>query len=376
MGNQVALQETSVTRTTPLLVSLELDSKRWRVTMTDGSTRVSEYKVDAGDGAALLGVIERGRARFGLAKDATVLSCYEAGRDGFWLHRFLMANGVRNHVVDAASMEVNRRRRRAKTDRIDGRKLLTNLARFVAGEKKPWSVVRVPSEAEEDARRPHRERERLVKERRAHVSRMKDLLVMHNVRLKRVSGPGWQQQLAALGLPLSLRAELERETERLALVERQIAQLQREHAEELKPSNDEACAKQQRLQRLRAVGKVGAWTLVRELFGWRTFNNRRELAGSVGLCGSPYNSGTMERDQGISKAGNPRIRTLMVELAWQWLRWQADSALSRWYMERFGRSGGRSRRIGIVALARRLLIALWRFVEHGVIPQGAKLKAA
>jgi transposase len=376
MGDQVALQEMSVTRAAQLLVSLELDSKRWRVAMSDGSTRVSEYKVDAGDGPALLAVIERGRARFGLPKDAGVLSCYEAGRDGFWLHRYLIANGVRNHVVDAASIEVNRRKRRAKTDRIDGRKLLVNLARFAAGEKKVWSVLRVPSEAEEDARRPHRERERLVSERRGHVSRIKDLLVMHNVRVKRVGGHGWQQQLAAFSLPASLRTELERETERLTLVERQIAQLQREHAEELKSSNDEACAKQRRLSRLRAVGKIGAWTLVRELFGWRSFNNRRELAGSVGLCGSPYNSGTMERDQGISKAGNPRIRTLMVELAWQWLRWQPDSALSRWYMERFGRNGGRSRRIGIVALARRLLIALWRFLEHGVIPQGAKLKAA
>jgi transposase len=376
MENQVALRELSVTRNTRLLVALELDSKRWRVALTDGSTRVSEYKVDAGDGPALLGVIERARARFGLAKDAAVLSCYEAGRDGFWLHRFLVSNGIENRVVDAASMEVNRRKRRAKTDRIDCRKLLTNLMRFVAGENKPWSVLRVPSEAEEDARRPHRERERLVKERRAHVSRIKDLLVMHNVRVKRVGGRAWQQRLAAFSLPARLRAELERETERLALVERQIAQLQREHAEELKASNDEACAKQQRLQRLRAVGKVGAWTLVSELFGWRTFNNRRELAGSVGLCGSPYSSGTMQRDQGISKAGNPRIRTLMVELAWQWLRWQPESALSKWYMERFGRSGGRSRRIGIVALARRLLIALWRFLEQGVIPQGARLKAA
>ncbi len=376
MENQVALREVSVTRSTRLLVALEVDSKNWRVAMSDGSMRVSEFKVDAGDGPALLGVIERGRARFGLAKDAAVLSCYEAGRDGFWLHRYLTANGVENRVVDAASMEVNRRKRRAKTDRIDCRKLLTNLMRFAAGEQKPWSVLHVPSEAEEDARRPHRERERLVKERRAHVSRIKDLLVMHNVRVKRVGGRAWQQQLAAFGLPASLRSELERETERLALVERQIAQLQREHAEQLKASNDEACAKQQRLQRLRAVGKVGAWTLVRELFGWRTFNNRRELAGCVGLCGSPYSSGTMERDQGISKAGNPRIRTLMVELAWQWLRWQPNSALSGWYMERFGRSGGRSRRIGIVALARRLLIALWRFLEHGVIPQGARLKAA
>ncbi len=376
MENQVALQETSVTRTAQLLVSLELDSKKWRLAATDGSTRVSEYKVDAGDGPGLLAVIERARGRFGLAKDAPVLTCYEAGRDGFWLHRFLVANGVHNQVVDAASMEVNRRKRRAKTDRIDCRKLLTNLLRFVAGEKKPWSVLRVPTEAEEDARRPHRERERLVKERRAHVSRVKDLLVTQNVRVKRVGGRGWQNHLAAMALPAKLRAELERETERLALVERQIAQLQREHAHELKTSNAEPYAKQRRLQRLRAVGQVGAWTLVRELFGWRVFNNRRELAGSVGLCGSPYNSGTMERDQGISKAGNPRIRTLMVELAWQWLRWQPDSALSRWYMQRFGRSGGRSRRIGIVALARRLLIALWRFVEHGVIPQGAKLKAA
>jgi transposase len=180
MENQVALRELSVTRNTRLLVALELDSKRWRVALTDGSTRVSEYKVDAGDGPALLGVIERARARFGLAKDAAVLSCYEAGRDGFWLHRFLVSNGIENRVVDAASMEVNRRKRRAKTDRIDCRKLLTNLMRFVAGENKPWSVLRVPSEAEEDARRPHRERERLVKERRAHVSRIKDLLVMHN----------------------------------------------------------------------------------------------------------------------------------------------------------------------------------------------------
>jgi transposase len=316
MENQVALREVSVTRSTRLLVALELDSKKWRLATSDGGTRVSEYTVRAGDGAALLAVIERARARFGLDNDVQVLSCYEAGRDGFWLHRFLLANGIHNHVIDAASMEVNRRKRRAKTDRIDCRKLLTNLVRFVAGEKKPWSVLRVPSEAEEDARRPHRERERLVKERRAHVSRIKDLLVMHNIRrVKSVGGRGWHERLAAMTVPAKLRTELERESERLVLVNRQLGQLQREHAEDLETPNDEACAKQRRLLRLRAVGAVGAWMLVRELFGWRTFSNRRELAGSVGLCGSPYNSGTMERDQGISKAGNPRIRTLMVELA-------------------------------------------------------------
>lgn len=376
MTNEVALQQGSVTRTAKLLVSLELANVKWRVAASDGGTRVREYTVRAGDGAGLLSVIERARARFGLGKEAPVLSCYEAGRDGFWLHRFLVANGIGNIVVDASSIEVNRRRRRAKTDRIDGRKLLANLVRFEAGEKKVWSVLRVPTQAEEDARRPHRERERLVKERRAHVARMKSLLVMHNVRLKRVGGQAWQQRLKALGLPPAVCAELEREGQRLGLVDQQIAQSEREHAQALKSSNDEASAKQRCMQRLRGVGAIGAWVLVQELFGWRSFNNRRELAGCVGLGGSPYNSGSMERDQGISKAGNPRVRTLSVELAWSWLRFQPDSALAKWYMERFGRGSGRSRRIGIVALARRLLIALWRFVEHGVVPQGARLKAA
>jgi transposase len=374
-SSQVALQGTSVTRTGKLFVSLELSDKKWRVAASEGGTRVREYMVSAGDGPALLAVIERARARFGLGKDAAVLSCYEAGRDGFWLHRLLIANGIGNHVVDAASIEVNRRQRRAKTDRLDNGKLLSMLVRFDSGEKKVWSVLRVPTAAEEDARRPHRERERLVKERSAHVARMKSLLVMHNVRLKRLGGKDWQRRLAGLGVPSRLRAELQREAERLALVECQLRQLEREHAQALQSSDSQACAKERWLQRLRGLGPIGAWVLAGEVFGWRSFNNRRELAGSVGLGASPYNSGDCERDQGISKAGNRRVRTLMVELAWAWLRFQPDSALSRWYMERFAR-GGRSRRIGVVALARRLLIALWRFVEQGVIPQGARLKAA
>lgn len=383
----VALQPTSVTPSATLLVSLELGSKKWHVAATDGGTRVCEYTVQAGDGAALVAVLERARARLGLAKDAAIVSCYEAGRDGFWLHRFLQANGIRNHVIDAGSIEVNRRQRRAKTDRLDVRKLLSNLARFLSGEKKVWAVLRIPTEAEEDVRRPHRERARLVEERSQHIARMKSLLVMQNVRLKRISGRGWMERLKALALPGRLREELERETERLALVDRQIAQLQGEQAERLAPpaetenlanahNEDPAIVKQRQLQRLRGLGKVGPWVLVCELFGWRSFNNRRELAGSVGLGSSPYRSGDLEHDQGISKAGNARVRTLMIELAWAWLRYQPNSALSKWYQERFGRSGGRSRRVGIVALARRLLIALWRFVEHDVIPEGAKLKAA
>lgn len=374
-----APQETSVTPAQRLFVSLELGDAKWHVVTGDGGTRVSEYVVSAGDTGRLLALIERAKGRFGLDKDALVVSCYEAGRDGFWLHRFLERNGVRNHVVDAASIEVNRRQRRAKTDRLDGRKLLSMLVRFESGEKGLWAVLRVPSEAEEDARRPHRERERLVKERRAHLVRIKSLLVLHNVRLKRIGGTGWAERLKALGLPARLREELVREAERLALVDRQIGQLEREQAKALQqpPSaQDHGLVKQRRLQRLRGLGAIGAWVLVRELFGWRTFANRRQLAGSVGLGSSPYRSGSLERDQGISKAGNPRVRTLMVELAWSWLRYQPESLLSKWYAQRFAPGSGRSRRIGIVALARRLLIALWRYLEHGVIPEGAKLKAA
>lgn len=369
-----ALQEMSVTPSRKLFVSLELGNAKWHVAASDGATRISSYTVSAGDGEALLAVIERARSRFGLGKEAEVLSCYEAGRDGFWLHRFLLAHGVHNHVIDSSSIEVNRRQRRAKTDRLDARKLLSMLVRFIHGEK-AWAVLRVPSEREEDERRPHRERERLVQERGEHISRIKGLLVLHNVRPKRVGGRRWLQWLKALVIAPRLRAELERESERLALVDRQIAQLEREQAERL-ASSDQApsLVKQRALQKLRGLGRIGPWVLVSELFGWRSFNNRRQVAGSAGLGSSPYRSGNLERDQGISKAGNARVRSLMVELAWSWLRYQPDSALSKWYAERFGRTGGRSRRIGVVALARRLLIALWRFVEHGVVPEGAKFK--
>ena len=374
--NQVALQGWSVTPTRKLFVALELANGKWRIAAGDGGTKVSEYTMCAGDGGRLLHIIERARVRFGLSNEAPVLSCYEAGRDGFWLHRFLVANAVRNIVVDAASIEVNRRRRRAKTDRLDARNLLAKLVRFDAGDKRAWSVLRVPTEAEEDARRAHRERERLVKERRAHVGRMKSLLVLHNLRPKKVGGRAWKKRLQLLDVPPNLRAELERESDRLALVDRQIAELEREHAKALEQSNEPAFNKERRLRQLRALGKVSAWVLVQELFGWRHFSNRRQLAGSVGLSSSPHSSGDLERDQGISKAGNARVRTLSVELAWQWLRFQSESALAKWYMARFGSGSGRSRRVGIVALARRLLIALWRFVEQGVIPQGAKLKSA
>lgn len=368
----VALQEHSVAREGKLYVSLELSDRSWRVAASEGA-RVSEYTVSAGEATKLLEVLERARRRFALGPRAVVVSCYEAGRDGFWLHRFLGAQGVRNYIVDAASIEVNRRARRAKTDRLDARALLGLLIRYESGERRVWSVLRVPSAQAEDERRVYRERERLIKERGAHHTRMQSLLLLHNLRRVNVRAAGLGERLAGLGVAPCLRAELEREAERLALVERQLALIAAEQRCAEVPSA--AAAKSRALERLRAVGPIGAEVLVREVFGWRTFANRRELAASVGIVPTPYSSGESSHEQGISKAGNRRVRTLLVELAWSWLRYQPESVLARWYARRFAHGGARLRRIGIVALARRLLIALWHYLEHGLIPEGARLKA-
>jgi len=302
-----------------------------------------------------------------------VHSCYEAGRDGFWLHRWLLEQGIDNVVVDSSSIEVNRRARRAKSDALDVAKLYEMLVRYVAGQKRVWRVVRVPSVQQEDERRVHRELARLKSERNAHVNRIRSLAVLHNVRLQCVGGRGWAEQLEQLKgrLPAALWAEIERESVREKLVWEQMQALERSRKAQLKAMEQGPLLA---LFKLRAIGLTSAWLLTRELFGWRRFSNRRQLAGCVGLNPSPYDSGQSQREQGISKAGNRRVRALLVEIAWYWLRYQPHSALSEWFNRRFGSGGKRMRRIGIVALARRLLIALWRYVEHGVIPQGAQLK--
>jgi transposase len=245
----------------------------------------------------------------------------------------------------------------------------------VGGEKRVWRVVRVPTVEQEDERRLHRELERLKRERNGHANRIRSLAVLHNVRLERVGGRGWGQRLEQLKgrLPVALWQEIERESQRLELVEQQLKALERERQEQLEALLEQG-GPLAALLKLRAIGVQSAWVLVRELFGWRRFANRRELAGCVGLSPSPYSSGTAEREQGISKAGNRRCRALLVEIAWYWLRYQPHSELSRWFARRFAGGGKRMRRIGIVALARRLLVALWRYVEHGVIPPGAQLK--
>lgn len=356
-----------------LYMSLELGDKSWKVTLSDGQRKPSRYDVAAGDTAALLDCVCKARARCGLSAKSNVHSCYEAGRDGWWLHRWLIAHGVQNIVVDSASIEVNRRARRPKTDRLDGDKLLAMLLRHHAGER-VWSVLHEPSPEDEDARRTHRELARLMYERTAHTNRIGSLLVLHNLRPHIIiGGRDWDAWWQAYGpqVPPQLRAELERESARLALVKQQIKALEAARRQALDDGKHPLVAQ---LAQLRAIGPKGAWVLVTELFGWRRFANRRELAGCLGLAPTPYDSGSSQVEQGISKAGNKRARALLVELAWGWLRLQPDSQLTQWFNGRFAAGSKRMRRVGIVALARRLAIALWRYLQHGEIPAGATLK--
>jgi len=358
-----------------LYLSFELGDKRWQISIGDDRHGVSHYSVAAGHTEEVADCIVKAAARFHTSANAMVHSCYEAGRDGWWLHRWLITLGVDNIVVDPASIEVNRRARRAKTDRLDADKLVAMLVRHHAGERL-WSVLREPTPEDEDARRAHRELQRLTHERVAHTNRIGSLLVLHNLRPSVVIGgrdwPAWWERHRDQ-VPARLRVELEREAMRLQLVKQQVRAIEATRTQELADGKEPRVAQ---LARLRAIGTKGARVLGKEVFGGRNFANRRELASSLGLVPTPYASGDSEIEQGISKAGNRRVRGLLVELAWGWLRLQPGSALTRWFNRRFAGGGKRMRRIGIVALARRLAIALWRYLQTGEIPAGARLKPA
>lgn len=353
-----------------LYMSFELSNKHWKLTFGDHRRSPSRHSIVAGDTEAFLRCVAKVRARFGCAPQAALYTCYEAGRDGWWLHRWLSQHGVHNIVVDASSIEVSRRRRRAKSDRIDGDKLLQQLMRYYRGEKKVWAVVREPTPEQEDARRPSRELKRLTCESTQHTNRVGALLVLHNLRgPARVGSRAWnawwaQQQES---VPPNLKQEIDRELARLALLRQQMHAIEAQQRRHSNPKVLQLCT-------LRAIAQRGASVLVAELFGWRHFANRRELGGCLGLTPTPYSSGDSDIEQGISKAGNKRARTLLVELAWRWLRLQPHSELTTWFNRRFAHGTKRMRRIGIVALARRLAIALWRFLEQGEIPAGASLK--
>lgn len=365
-------------------VAIELSKKGWLVALsTPLSEKISLHNLPACDGDALLALLDRTRRRVAAELDGEIafFSCYEAGYDGFWLHRLLTGHGVRNHVFDPASIQVNRRSRRAKTDRLDVRSLLLALLAHLRGEVGVVSVCRVPDVAAEDARRLHRERHRLIGERVSHVNRIKGLCACHGIydyeplRRDRHERLGLLRTGDGRALGPRLRAELSRELRRLELVLEMIGELERERdaiAAERRDAHPEA-AKIVQLARLKGIGPEFATVLAGEVF-YRRFDNRRQVASYVGLAPSPFRSGGMERDQGISKAGNGKARTTMIELAWMWLRHQPDSALSIWFRARVGELRGRPRRIAIVALARKLLVALWRYVETGLVPSGAVLK--
>jgi transposase len=376
---------TRKTNDTPVLgrlyLAFELSEAEWKLGFTVGLGQAPRLKsIKARNVKALQREIEQAKERFGLLKEAAVLSCYEAGRDGFWLHRYLEAKGVNNLVVDSASIEVNRRFRRAKTDRLDVGKLLNMLVRYQQGEQKVWSVVHVPSVVEEDQRQLHRELMALKREQTHHINRMKGLVASQGVVLEVKSEFLEELDRAALWdgsvVPPGLHTLLEREYNRLVLVREQIHQVEVTRKEALRTSKDPAIAQVRHLLQLKGIGMNSAWIYVMEFFAWRAFRNRRELGCLAGLTPTPYASGDSAREMGISKAGNRPVRAMAIEIAWSWLRNQPNSQLSHWYHKRFAKGGSRVRRIGIVALARKLLIALWRYVEEGVIPEGAQLKPA
>lgn len=361
-----------------LSMSLELSKKSWKLAFSDGcGPRPRVVMVPARDWERFEAEVGKAKARYGLVDETPVRSCYEAGRDGFWIHRALVHRGIENIVVDPASIEVNRRRRRAKTDRLDAVKLVMQLIRHHRGEK-VWSVLRVPDVPDEDARHLHRDLDVLKEERREHRMRIQSLLFTHGID-QRV-GRKFLEVLPRLRqwdgnrLPSSLQARLIREYQRLAKAEEQIRELERDRKALLETSKAKAVEKVKLMAQLCGIGTTSSWVFVMEFFGWRQFRNRREVAGAAGLSPTPYQSGDSPREQGISKAGNPRVRTMMVEIAWSWLRYQPESKLSKWFWERFGKGNARQRRVGIVAVARRLLIDLWRLVEFGVVPDGARLK--
>jgi len=361
--------------TNRIYMAIEYGSKDWKLQFGNGK-KLRAVTIPARDVEALKTQIRKTKERFGMPEDAEVYSCYEAGRDGFWIHRMLKSIGVHNIVVDPASIEVKRRGKRVKTDRLDAKKLQEMLVRYwVYGEEKTWSVLHVPSENEEAARRPHRERDRLTKESTAHRCRIRSLLALHGIKVKGIpKDPETLRDWKGEALPLTMVEELAREIKRLALLEEQMELLKTERQKKQKSGETRSAQQALKLGELKGVGEQTSWDLMHEFF-WRRFQNRRQVGAASGLVSCPYDSGESRREQGISKAGNVRVRVTMIELAWRWLQFQPDSALSRWYMQRFGAGPGRLKRIGIVALARKLLVAFWKYLEFGTLPEGAVLKA-
>jgi transposase len=362
-----------------LYVAFELGKKEWKLAMTSGFGRQPWLRtVAGGDLGAVERAVRSGRQRFGLPATARVISCYEAGRDGFWIHRALQRLGVENRVVDSASIEVNRRARRTKTDRIDALKLVMMLVRVCCGERRVFAEVRVPSAEAEAARHRSRERTALVQEQTRLRNQIGSWLATCGCRVTartRQQAAWWTgaRDWADAPLPPQVQARIARAEARLAVVAAQIATIDASQTTTVQRAEPQSALA--RLVQLKGVATTSASVLLDEGVVWRAFQNRRQIGGLLGFAPAKYASGESDRDQGISRAGNKRLQSVMVQLAWGWVHWQRQSALTRWYQERFGR-GKRARRVGIVALARKLLIAFWRYATAGVLPAGAVLKGA
>jgi transposase len=386
MEKQTAVTPTAVAgEVVRIFLALELSRSSWLVAShTPTADKISRHKLAAGDIDGLLALIERLRTRVEqkTGQPVQVISCYEAGYDGFWLDRKLKAEGVINYVMDPASIQVDRRARRVKTDAVDADALLRALMAFCRGERKVCSMVRVPTRDEEDAKRLSREREQLIKERVRHVNRIKGLCATQGIydyqplkanRLERLdelrTGDGNP-------LPDRLKNEIRRQLERLKLLLELIGTVEAERDAVVKADKpaSEADRRIRALAKLKGIGPEIATVLYNEVF-YRQFANRRDVAAYVGLTPSLFARGDLRHDQGISKAGNPRARATMVELAWLWVRHQSGSDLTGWFLTRVSGIKGRIKRIAIVALARKVLVALWRYLETGLVPTGAMLKA-
>lgn len=366
-------------------VALELSKTSWVCAFAvPGDSKVTIHKIKAGDVDRLLGFLSSGNAKAErqLGRPLQIVLCYEIGYDGFWLARLLMARRIHTVVFDPASFLMPRRRRVAKTDRLDAEGMTRILRRWLAGDREIARDVQIPSVEQEDAKRIERERKYLVEERISVVGRIKGLLALHGIWLASKNiGKGLRERLDTMttgdGRPLApfLRRDIERMLTRHDLISRQIAEVEADRKAALADARGAFphADKVRRLTMLGAVGETTATVLVAEVYH-RTFETRRHVASFVGLAPSPYKSGEVDRDRGINKAGSKLARHMLVELAWFWLRYQPNSKLSHWWRERFGNQGMRGRKVGIVALARKLAIALWRFVEDGVVPEGAALK--
>ena len=361
-----------------LYVAFELGKKDWKLAMTSGFWIDPWLRtVASGDLGAVERVLREGRERLRVPAAARVVSCYEAGRDGFWIHRALLGMGVANRVVDSASIEVNRRARRAKTDRLDALKLARMLVRVCAGERGVWREVRVPTVAEEAARQVSRERTALTQDQTRLVNQLRGWLATWGAAVPARRRDGWWTRVrdwAGAPLPAEVQARLARADARLQGIATQIGELEAVQQAAVTAAAPASAVRQ--LVQLKGVATTSASILLDEGLLWRAFQNRRQIGGLLGFAPTPYDSGESQREQGISRAGNARLQAVSIQLAWNWVRWQPLSALTLWYRDRFAGGGKRARRIGIVAVARKLVIALWRYVTTGVVPEGAMLKVA